>query len=173
MADVLSLRRSPLAGTSFGVAAPALTMAERAFRSLVEVRGDVVPDPGADPSVGDLHVWRLGPAWWLVDGPPADRPGLEVPLAAELRAAGGTRAVDVSAQRTTLELAGAAATTVLAHGCSIDLERVPVDGCVQGMLAGCQVAIGRVAAEEWRVYVRAAFARHLAAWLTDAAREYT
>ena len=62
--------------------------------------------------------------------------------------------------------------TVVAHGCPIDLSVVPAGGCVQGTLAGAQVAIGRVGPESLRLYVRAAFARHLATWLTDAATPY-
>ncbi len=156
--------RSPLHGVGFGVAGPELTIAEDPFRSLVEVRA------AHAPGIGD-HVWRLGPDWWLVDGPPPPTPALEVPLAADLRGPGAT-ATDVSAHRTTLVLTGPHAATVVAHGCPIDLAVVPVGGCVQGTLAGAQVAIGRTGPEAWRLYVRAAFARHLAAWLTDAATPY-
>ncbi|SDD85103.1 sarcosine oxidase subunit gamma [Nocardioides lianchengensis] len=162
-ADVLALRRSPLHGTGFGLAAPGLTMAEEPFRSLVEVRSPAAP-------AGEL-VWRLGPDWWLVDGPPAPVVALEVPLAGELRAAGGV-ATDVSAHRTTLVLTGPHAATLIAHGCPIDLSIVPVGGCVQGTLAGAQVALGRTGPDSLRVYVRAAFARHLATWLSDAATPY-
>lgn len=156
--------RSPLHGVGFGVATPALTMTEDPFRSLVEVR------TAQAPGLGD-HVWRLGPDWWLVDGPPPDGPALEVPLAAQLRGPGAA-ATDVSAHRTTLALTGPQAATLVAHGCPIDLSVVAVGGCVQGTLAGAQVAIGRTGPESWRLYVRAAFARHLAAWLTDAATPY-
>lgn len=164
-ADPLDLRRSPLAGLSFGVAAPGLTLAEEPFRSLVEVRSAVAP------GIGD-HVWRLGPDWWLVDGPAPTEPALEVPLAGALRGPGSVP-TDVSAHRTTLVLAGPHAATVVAHGCPIDLSAVPTGGCVQGTLAGAQVAIGRVGPESLRLYVRAAFARHLATWLSDAATPYT
>lgn len=166
-ADVLALRRSPLEGTGFGVGGPGLTMAEAPFRSLVEVRSDVAPN--VSPSTG--HVWRLGPDWWLVDGPPPPAPALEVPLAAQLRGPGAAT-TDVSAHRTTIVLTGEHAATVIAHGCPIDLSVVPVGGCVQGTLAGAQVAIGRVGPDALRLYVRAAFARHLAAWLSDAATPY-
>lgn len=156
--DLLELRRSPLAGSAFGLESAALTMREEPFRSLVEVRGD-------RPRAGD-HVWGLGPDWWLVDGPPPAAAALEAPLAAEL---GG---VDVAGQRTTLALTGEHALTVLAHGCPVDLEAVAVGGAVQGVLAGCQVVLGRVSEDGWRCYVRASYARHLAAWLTDAATPY-
>ena len=162
-ADLFSLRRSPLEGVGFGLSAPGLAMAEEPFRSLVEVRSAGAP-------AGDL-VWRLGPDWWLVDGPPATSPALEVPLAAQLRGPGAAT-TDVSAHRTTITLTGAHADTVVAHGCPIDLTVVPVGGCVQGTLAGAQVTIGRTGPESLRLYVRAAFARHLAAWLTDAAAPY-
>lgn len=158
------LRRSPLHGPGFGLSAAGLTMAEEPFRSLVEVRSASAP-------VGGDHVWRLGPDWWLVDGPPPEVVALEVPLAAQLRGPGAA-ATDVSAHRTTLVLTGPHAATVIAHGCPIDLSIVPVGGCVQGTLAGAQVAIGRVGPDSLRLYVRAAFARHLATWLTDAAVEY-
>lgn len=158
------LRRSPLHGTGFGIDAPGLRIAEDAFRSLVEVRSAAVP-------TGGDHVWRLGPDWWLVDGPPPAAAALEVPLAGALRATGAT-ATDVSAHRTTIVLTGPHAATVVAHGCPIDLSVVPVGGAVQGTLAGAPVAIGRVGDEELRLYVRAAFARHLATWLADAATPY-
>jgi len=160
-ADLLALRRSPLHGTGFGLSAPEVTMAEAPFRSLVEVRST------ARPTLGE-HVWQLGPDWWLVDGHPDPSPALEVSQAAQLRGPGQV-ATDVSAHRTTIVLTGPHAVRVVAHGCPIDLAVVPVGGCVQGTLAGAQVAIGRVGPESWRLYVRAAFARHLAAWLTDAA----
>lgn len=162
-ADLLALRRSPLHGTGFGLTSPGLTMAEDPFRSLVEVRSAAAP-------AGEL-VWRLGPDWWLVDGPPPATPSLEVPLAAELRTTGAA-VTDVSAHRTTILLAGTLAERLVAHGCPIDLSVVPVGGCVQGTLAGAQVAIGRNGPESLRLYVRAAFARHLATWLTDAATPY-
>lgn len=169
--DVTSLRRSPLHGVGFGIDVPGLSLAEAPFRSLLEVRSSSLPTlPGQER---DAYVWQLGPQWWLVDGATAAEAGLEVPLAGSVRSAQpSSKVVDVSAQRTTIVVGGEHALTVLAHGCSIDLSVVPPGGCVQGNLAGAQVAIGRCAGEVRRVYVRPAFARHLAAWLTDAASEY-
>lgn len=168
--QLLELRRSPLAGTSFGVNSPGLSLAEEAFCSLVEVHATRAPSPG----LTDLRLWQLGPTWWLVDGPPALGVGLEVPLAGQVRAAHpDAHVVDVSAQRTTIVVAGPSAKRLLAHGCSIDLSLLPVGGCVQGNLAGAQVAIASTGPMSLRIFVRTAFARHLAAWLTDAARDYT
>lgn len=165
---VLARRRGPLGEQRLAASGPDLLMTDEPFRTLLDVRG-----PGVSPVV-DAHVWQLGPDWWLVDAEPEDRPVLEAGLAGDLRAALGERAsvVDVSSHRTVFVLSGADALTVLSHGCSIDLERVAVGGCVQGGLAQTQVAIGRVTGDVWRVYPRASFARHLAAWLHDAALEY-
>ncbi|WP_309647588.1 sarcosine oxidase subunit gamma family protein [Nocardioides sp.] len=170
MVEALHLRRSPLAGLGFGVDGPRLRMAEEPFRSLVEVRSVARP---ATAAVVAPHVWQLGATWWLVDGPPPTEPCLEVPLAGLVRASGGggSHVADVSAQRTTVVVAGENALRVLAHGCPLDLSRLPVGGCVQGLLVGAQVAIGRTGDDELRVYVRSAFARHLATWLMDAAIE--
>lgn len=171
--DVLNRRRGPLGAGRLEASGPALLMGDEPFRTLVDVRGPLLP-PTLDGPGDDGWVWQLGPDWWLVDAVPDVVPSLEVRLAGELRAALGDRAsvVDVSSHRTVFVLAGAGAVTVLSHGCSIDLERVPVGGCVQGGLAQTQVAIGRAGDELWRVYPRASFARHLAAWLHDAALEY-
>ncbi|MET0930293.1 MAG: sarcosine oxidase subunit gamma family protein [Aeromicrobium sp.] len=170
---VLARRRGPLGEARLAASGPALLMADEPFRTLVDVRGPVVA-PVLDRPGTDGLVWQLGPDWWLVDAEPDLRPSLEVRLAGELRAALGEGAsvVDVSSHRTVFVLSGADALTVLTHGCSIDLERVAVGGCVQGGLAQTQVAIARAGDDTWRVYPRASFARHLAAWLHDAALEY-
>lgn len=168
-ADVLALRRSPLGDPPLDVRGPRLHLRELAFRTLLELRG-----PTGRPAVGpDEHVWPLGPGWWLVDGKPDAAPALESPRAAAWRAALGPGAgvVDVSCHRTTFALSGPDALLVLSHGCSIDLERVPVGQGVQGVLAHAQVVLGRVGQDDWRIHPRASFARHLAAWLVDAAAE--
>lgn len=166
VSTVSARRRSPLAGTAFGLDSPGLGMAEEPFRSLVEVHG--VERPGVEGA----GTWRLGPTWWLVDGPPTDTLALEVPLALEVRAAHpGAHVVDVSAQRTTIVLTGEHAERLVAHGCPIDLSRLGPGDATQGTLAGAQVILQRTP-DAIRVLVRAAFARHLAAWLSDAASEY-
>lgn len=171
--EVLSRRRGPLGEHRLAASGPDLLMTDEPFRTLVDVRGPVVAPALDHPGVGS-HVWQLGPDWWLVDAEPDLRPSLEVELAGELRATLGEGAsvVDVSSHRTVFVLSGRDALTVLSHGCSIDLERVAVGGCVQGGLAQTQVAIARAGDSTWRVYPRASFARHLAAWLHDAALEY-
>src|SRR2546428_2483454 len=70
---------------------------------------------------GDRRVLWLGPDEWLVVAPGEELVGLERDLRAQFQ---GTAAavVDVSGQRTVIELAGPSALEVLMKGCSIDLH---------------------------------------------------
>jgi sarcosine oxidase, subunit gamma len=113
-------------------------------------------------------LW-LGPDEWLVIG----RPESEAALETDLRATGAT-VVDVSANRTTLELRGPRARELLEFGCPIDLDpRVFGPGrCAQTLLARANVLIWFVADDPepvYRLLVRPSFAAYVAAWLADAA----
>ncbi len=128
-------------------------------------------EPNAVNGVVDHHALWLGPDEWLVVGPP----GTEVDLVRILRSALGDRfgaVVDVSAARTTLELTGPHARSLLEFGCSVDLDprAFPPGSCAQTLVARAQVILQQVdAAPTYRLYVRPSFAAYLAAWLTDAA----
>ncbi|TQS25765.1 sarcosine oxidase subunit gamma [Microbispora sp. KK1-11] len=129
-------------------------------------------EPGTAVSGGDLTVLWLGPDEWLVTGPDGAAPGL---LERLTEAADGEHVsiVDVSAQRTTLVVAGDRARDVLAHGCALDLHpRVFGPGrCAQTMLARAGVVL--VAGEDgFRLLVRSSFAAYVAEWLLDASVEY-
>ncbi|MFB4282193.1 2Fe-2S iron-sulfur cluster-binding protein [Nonomuraea sp. MTCD27] len=112
---------------------------EVAFEPMWEVRG-------ADPGVG----LRLGPSWWLVSGNITPRPGW----------------VDVSGQRTILELSGPEAEEVLITGCPLDLRSL--SGHAQTLLGRTSVVLERTAPGTYRIYVRSSFTRYLAEWLLDA-----
>ncbi|MFD0479204.1 FAD-dependent oxidoreductase [Nonomuraea thailandensis] len=112
------------------------------FEPMWEVRG-------ADPGVG----LRLGPSWWLVAG--------NIGTA-------GPGWVDVSGQRTILELSGPAAEDVLITGCPLDLHPDVFPGHAQTLLGKTAVVLERRAPGAWRVYVRSSFTRYLAEWLIDA-----
>jgi len=157
---VESLRRSPLADHPL---APGLR--ELPFRTAVNVQGTAsfpTPPAGHVASWGARSVLWLGPAEWLVvDGDPVDLP-VDLP--------GG---VDVSANRTTIELSGPHARDVLEKGCTLDLHpRVFGPGrCAQTTLARTQVILWQ-RPEAYHLLVRGSFAWYLADWLVDAAREY-
>ena len=163
------IRRSPLdgVGLSDGVR-------ELPFLAQVSVRTQT-PGPSLPTErntvAGDesrAALW-LGPDEWLVVGPPRREGELET----DLRAMGAT-VVDVSANRTTLELRGPRARELLEFGCPIDLDpRVFGPGrCAQTLLARANALIWFVADDPepvYRLLVRPSFAAHVAAWLADAA----
>lgn len=115
-------------------------------------------------------IW-LGPEEWLITGSQ-----LEAPLRDVVGEHGGA-AVDVSAQRTTLHLSGTHARDVLAKGCSIDLHPSVFSAgtAVQTTLglAGVILIALDDAGLDYRILVRASFARYLADWLIDAAEEFS
>ena len=204
VADSGTQRWSPLAGmadelrSASAASGGALRLVEIPFLGQVNLRvepkervADAVglaldaplpTEPNTTVTAGDLSVLWLGPDEWLVIGPAGSGPLLErrlrVAVAGEVASV-----VDVSAQLTTLVVAGARATDLLAHGCSLDLHprAFGVGRCAQTMLARAQVVLiagdpvaegGRPDEPVYRVLVRASFARYLAEWLLDAATEY-
>ena len=84
------------------------------------------------------------------------------------------QAVDVSANRTTLELSGEQARSVLEKSCEVDLHpRVfPAGTAIATLLGSTGVVLWRTTEDTWRVMPRASFATHVARWLLDGMREY-
>ncbi|WP_330309102.1 MULTISPECIES: sarcosine oxidase subunit gamma family protein [unclassified Streptomyces] len=190
-------RRSPLAGAADRLAAVtrasggAVRLAELPFLAQVNVRLDAkgaaadaialalalpLPlEPNTVVRAGELTAVWLGPDEWLVVGPAGTQRDVE----SRIRAAAGAEPVsvtDVSAQRTTLLVAGPRARDLLAHGCPLDLHprAFGAGRCAQTTLARAQIVL--VARDEpgtgfW-VLVRSSFAGYLADWLLDAAAEY-
>jgi len=158
--------------------AEGVRLREEPYPSQIELRLDgdaevpfALPAAGRVTGSGPRFVLWLGPDWYLVvDSPGTD---LEAGLEAELRG-GSATAVDVSAARTVLNLAGPHARAVLEHGCALDLHpRAFGPGrCAQTNLAKAQVLIHQLGPEEYRVFVRSSFADYLASWLLDAMVEY-
>jgi sarcosine oxidase, subunit gamma len=195
MADITP-RRSPLAGLADRLAeagdAPArIRLAEVPFLTQVTVRvapgsvaaaaiagvlGAPLPiAPNTTAVAGDVEVVWMGPDEWLVTSPAA---GAGDDLAGALeRAIGDEHAtvVDVSGQRTAIDVAGADARELLLKGCALDLHprAFGVGRCAQTLLARAQVVlVPRSDEPAYRVFVRASFAEYLAEWLLDAAAEY-
>jgi len=120
-----------------------------------------------------VEVLWMGPDERLVVAPPGAERHLEA-LERALGAEHGT-VVDVSAQRTVIDVAGANARDVLLKGCALDLHprAFGVGRCAQTLLARAQVILhARTDEPAYRVFVRASFAGYLAEWLLDAAAEY-
>ena len=129
--------------------------------------------PNTVASREDRRALWLCPDEWLVVGPVGQEAALEQLLRNGLDGAFGS-IVDVSANRTVVEVRGTKAGALLAHGVSIDLDQrtFGADCCAQTLLAKAQVIIERPGDEDaFRVYVRSSFASYAADWLLDAAAE--
>ena len=188
-------RRSPLHAHSALLAQASgdpsrFAMRERAFVAQLNLRGDPSDAGFADAVRGVLgcalpvaaNTWAgtpdkgalwLGPDEWLVVAPDAERTTLEASLRAAL-AGRHHSVVDVSANRTVLELSGADARAVLAKGCTLPLHAAAVTPpqCAQTVLAKSQVILQACETTPvFRLYVRNSFAHYVAQWLADAAAE--
>jgi sarcosine oxidase subunit gamma len=199
MADLIALRRSPLDGLDTELQSGpvegerSVRLRELPFLGMVSLRVD--PDTAAARGIecvlelalpqtcgevarrGDRVVLWLGPDEWLIVSDPTVVDGLP-DLAAVLRAAtGGGHAaiVDVSANRTVLEVSGARARDVLEKGCPVDLHpRVLADDtAVATTLGRIPVLLWKVDRTTFRVLPRASFAPYVAKWLLDAMQEFS
>lgn len=194
MADLTTLRRSPLQDMAVelrnvAVAGdrsvallekPFLTMmsirvepGSEAARKIEAVLGTGLAQHCGEVSAQGAHtVLWLGPDEWLVVS--ATTP--EALLGSLQTGAGDGRAqiVDVSANRTVLEISGSAARDVLEKGCPTDLHpRAFADGtAITTTLARVPVLLWKIDATRFRVMPRASLARYVAAWLLDAAQEF-
>ena len=188
-----AVRRSPLTDYTDRFAAlsaatdGALSIRELPFVSQVNLRADpkdadliqsfaavlgfalpAVPNTVASRE-GRRALW-LAPDEWLVVGPDGQQHAIEQELRNGLNGAFGS-IVDVSANRTVLELRGAKARNVLAHGVPLDLDARSFSSgqCAQTVLSKAQVIIDCRDEADLQVYVRASFANYIADWLLDAA----
>lgn len=142
---------------------------ELAFLAQVDVRVDpatagtlgLPTEPNTAASAADRDVLWLGPDEWLVvaAGTAAD------PLVAELEASlAGVHhsVVDVSANRTVIELAGSSRHALLSSACPIDLHpRAWNDGrCAQTVFGAAQVVLQERSGTT-RVFVRPSFAGYV------------
>ncbi|MDQ1066090.1 sarcosine oxidase subunit gamma [Streptomyces canus] len=150
--------------------APASEAAHRIGRTL----GTPLPRRCGDTATSGLHtiLW-LGPDEWLVLSR-ADAGTVTAQVRQALDGAPGS-VVDVSANRTTLELSGPAAREVLEKGCPLDLHPR-----VLGPGRAVSTTVGPIAVLLWqlddgptyRLLPRSSFADYLARWLIDAMSEY-
>jgi sarcosine oxidase subunit gamma len=119
----------------------------------------------------EIHLLCLAPDWWLVVGFQEAVQRLEL---LKLRNEIHFSIVDVSGQRTTIELEGPKVREVLAHLWEQDLreKNFHVGSVSQGLMAKAPVIVCHVAPFRYRVMVRSSFALHLWRALVDAAEEW-
>jgi len=121
------------------------------------------------PASGGVSALCLGPDWWYLTGT-ADIQALLKPV----QESHHISLVDVSSQRTKIEVYGPKAKDVLAHYWEQDLreEHFPIDACSQGVLAKAPLIMWHCCENCYLLFPRASFAKHLWTALTDAAVEY-
>jgi sarcosine oxidase subunit gamma len=117
-------------------------------------------------------LWQ-GPDEWLVAS--LISADALVPALQERVAGAHAAVVDVSANRTVLELSGPAARAVLQKGCPLDLHpRAFSPGrAVTTTLARIPLILWQVGPDSYRLLPRSSFADYVAQWLLDAAQEFT
>ncbi|MEP7331413.1 MAG: sarcosine oxidase subunit gamma family protein [Terracoccus sp.] len=123
-------------------------------------------------------VWLSPDEWLAVLGDEADT-GVSIAAVVEsLNVALGERrgqVVDVSSNRTTLELSGPKARAVLDKTIELDLHprEFPVGRAVSTQMESVAVILWRSAADTWLLMPRASFAEHVVGWLADGMREFS
>ena len=189
-----AIRRSPLADyaerltTLYQTSGGSLSIRELPFLTQINLRvdsgdaavmrrlsdslGPVLPmTPNTVTLAGDRRALWLGPDEWLVVGPENHQNAINEALHVGLDDAFGS-IVDVSANRTVLEIRGVRARDLLAHGVPVDLDLRSFAGnqCAQTLLAKAQVIIERREEEAaFYLYARSSFASYVADWLLDVA----
>jgi len=123
------------------------------------------------PGGSEAHALCLAPDWWLIVGFQEAEQKL-APLL--LKNDYHFSVVDVSGQRTTIELEGPKVREVLAHLWDQDLREksFPIASVSQGLMAKAPVIVCHIAPFIYRVMVRSSFALHLWKALVDAAEEW-
>ena len=194
MAELTSSRRSPLAGIAHELEVGTVTgerqvrVSERPFTTMVSLRVDLtslaaeaiervlgtpLPRTGGDVGSHGQHsvLWQGPDEWLVVSRMSADA------LVAALRAGvadAHAAVVDVSANRTVIELEGAAARAVLQKGCPLDLHpRVFGPGrAVTTTLAKVPLVLWQAGPDSYLLLPRTSFADYVARWLLDAGQEF-
>ena len=171
--DTVAIRELPgLHTIDLRVAPGTLTQA-----AVTEALGMNLPGkPGQSLAVSvsggaEAHAMCLAPDWWLIIG--FEQAGQKLtPLLLENDY--HFSVVDVSGQRTTVELEGPNAREVLAHLWDQDLREksFPIASVSQGLMAKAPVIVWHMAPCYYRVMVKRSFAVHLWKALVDAAAEW-
>ena len=126
----------------------------------------------------DRHVVWMGPDDYLLIAPDEADGGVDPARTTDelSTALGGLpgQVVDLSANRTTLELRGPRAQEVLDKSCRLDLDPIafPAGSALVTLLGTVGVILWRVEQDIWRIMPRASFATHTARWLLDGMREF-
>lgn len=137
-----------------------------------------VPLPaGHGQTTGDAHgqhvLWLSPDEFLAVDVSREQRPGDADEVEAALEGLPG-QALDLSANRTILELTGPSARLVLEKGCQADLHprSFPVGEAIVTTVGPVPVLLHCSGEQDYRLYPRASFAEFLVRWLVDSMEEF-
>ncbi|OAV59241.1 hypothetical protein A6F49_15315 [Enteractinococcus helveticum] len=191
MANVQQLRRSPLAARSeelHNASGDAVAVREIPFTTQVGIRatqgtegydalaaalgglpakvGDVVGEPSTT-----AVVWMSPDEFLAIDKPDT---GLAETLERTLGDHSG-QVLDLSANRTIIEVSGEAAELVLRKSCPLDLHprAFQVNQAYVTEVAQTPLILWRVAEHTWWLAPRISFADHVTNWLLDAMVEFS
>lgn len=191
MANIQQLRRSPLAARSEemqNASGDAVAVREIPFTTQVGIRategspgynalaealgglptkvGDVVGDPSAT-----AVVWLSPDEFLAIDKPDT---GLAETLERTLADNSG-QVLELSANRTIIEVSGEAAELVLRKSCPLDLHprAFQINQAYVTEVAQTPLILWRVAEHTWWLAPRTSFADHVVNWLLDAMLEFS
>ncbi|MFD2206314.1 sarcosine oxidase subunit gamma [Kiloniella antarctica] len=140
-----------------------------------KVTGLTVPtEPNTYVTKGDLTVFWMGPDEWQVVGAVDSQNEL---VAKFHKALDGLHVavIDVSGNRTALDLSGAQARNVMKKSCRLDMDpqAFSVGQAVQTRVSKAPVLLQMLDDQPtYRMFVRPSFAEYLVDWLLDAMGEY-
>jgi sarcosine oxidase subunit gamma len=135
--------------------------------------GAPLPSTCGSVTTGDgVSVLWLSPDEFLVIS--AEQPAELTPRLVEALGDEPGSATDLSANRTTFELAGSAARAVLEKGCPLDLHprTFEVGTAYATLIGSVPVVLWKVADDLYRILPRSSFADFLGRWLVDAMAEF-
>jgi sarcosine oxidase subunit gamma len=190
MADTATAH-SPLAHLAAPIPSAALTLREKPFHGMADLRLDL-RDTGARSAVESAlivtlpqanraiactagSVLWLGPDEFLIVTEPGGEALLMATLSTALRGRRGA-VVDVSDSRTIIALSGSRARDLLAKGSGLDLhQRSFAPGqCAQSFLAKVKITLVQIDdLPSYHIIVERSVAEYLYLWLADAALEFS
>ena len=139
--------------------------------------GEVAQGEGGQSGAVSV-VWLSPDEWLAVLGDEAETGVAITAVVESLNAALGERrgqVVDVSSNRTTLELSGPKSRAVLDKTIELDLHprAFPTGRAVSTQMESVAVILWRSADDTWLLMPRASFAEHVVGWLADGMREFS
>lgn len=149
----------------------------RTARAVEDTLGVQLPD-SAGHTTGDpagLHAIWLSPDEFLVVDPSRTQARGETTAVDNALEGLPGQVLDLSGNRTILELSGPSARAVLEKGCHVDLHprEFPVGNAASTLLGPVQVIVHHSSQQTYRILPRSSFADYMVRWLIDGMLEFS